>query len=136
MLTMLSQPELPQQQNILDMVAITFVVLSRLCHESHVIPLLDFRLGSYEPHRKFATYFVGAFCSNVECILSCVCVGDFQHISEIYDIFCMLFFFQLRVYFVVNIYRKLPIYIGNLRHISWAFLFQLIVFFVIHINIK
>ena len=79
---------------IVDMLAVTsvlktsgfppFVLLTRLCHESHVIPLLDLRLGSYEPYRKFPTYFVGVFCSNFElfCHLS---------ISEIYDIFCRLF---------------------------------------------
>ena len=65
---------------IVDMFAVTFVfktsgflpfvLLTRLCHESHVIPLLDFRLGSYEPYRKFSSYFVGVFCSNLECILS------------------------------------------------------------------
>ena len=101
-----------------------FVLLTRLCHGSHVISLLDFRLGSYKPYRKFPTYFVGDFCSNLECILSI-------SISEIYDILCRLFLFQLRVYFVVNIY------IVNFRYISEIydifcrlFLFQLRVYFV------
>ena len=54
--------------SIVNMLAVTFVfntkgfppfvLLSRLCLESYVIPLLDFRLGSYEPHQKFPTYFV------------------------------------------------------------------------------
>ena len=67
------------RHGIVDMLAVTFVfkisgfppfvLLTRLCHESHVIPLLDFRLGSYEPYRKFPTYFVGVFCSNLECKL-------------------------------------------------------------------
>ena len=92
MSTMPSLPELPQQQNIVYMLAVAFVfkttgfppfvLLTRLCHESHVIPLLDFRFASYELYGKFPTYFVGVFCSNLECILS-------------------------------HIYRKLPIYIGN-----------------------
>ena len=76
---------------IVDMFAVTFVfktlgfppfvLLMRLCHESLVIPLLDFRLGSYEPYRKFRTYFVGVFCSNS------------------------------RVYFVIYPYRKFTIYL-------------------------
>ena len=57
-----------------------FVLLTRLCHESHVIPLLDFRLGSYEPYRKFPTYFVGVFCSNLECILSYIYIGNLRYI--------------------------------------------------------
>ena len=99
---------------IVDMLAVTFVfktsgfppfvLLTGLCHESHVIPLLDFRLGSYEPYRTFPTYFVGVFCSNLECILSYVDIGNFRYILEIYDIFCRLFLFQLRVYFVVYTY--------------------------------
>ena len=98
---------------IVDMLAVTFVfktsgfppfvLLVRLCHESHVRPLLDFRLGSYEPYRKFPTYFVGVFCSNLEGILSCVYIGNFRYISEIYDIICRLFLFQLRVYVVIYI---------------------------------
>ena len=91
-----------------------FVLLTRLCHESQVIPLLDFRLGSYEPYRKFLTYFVGVFCYNLECNSSYIYARNFRHISEIYDIFCRLFLFQLRVYFVVYIY----IYTGNFRFIS------------------
>ena len=41
-----------------------------------------------------------------------------QNKSEIFDLFCERFLFQLRVYFVVYKYRKLPIYIGNFRLIS------------------
>ena len=72
----------------------------RLCHESHVRPLLDFRLGSYEPYRKFPTYFVGGFCSNLE--------------FQIYDIFCRLFCSNLECILSY-------IYIGNLRYIWQAF---------------
>ena len=96
MLTMPSLPELPQQQNIVGMLGVTIVfqtsdfppcvLLTRLCHESHLIPLLDFQLGSYKPHQKFSTYFVGGFCSNLECILSHVNIGNVQYISEIHKI--------------------------------------------------
>ena len=123
--------------DIVDMLAVTFVfttsgfppfvLLTRLCHGSHVRPLLDFRLRSYEPYRKFPTYFVGVFCSNLECKFPI-------YISEIYDIFCRLLLFQLRVYFVVYIY------IGNFRYISEIydifcrlFLFQLRVYVVAYI---
>ena len=40
-----------------------------------------------------------------------------QNKWEISDLFCKRFLFQLRVYFVVYLYRKLPIYIRNLRYI-------------------
>ena len=86
-----------------------FVLLTRFSHKSHVIILLDFRLGSYEPYRKFPTYFVGVFCSNLKSVFC------HMSISEIYDIFCRLFLFQLRVYFVVNIY------IGNFRYFAGFF---------------
>ena len=49
------------RRGIVDMLAVTFVfktsgfppfvLLTGLCHEIHVIPLLDFRLGSYEPYQ-------------------------------------------------------------------------------------
>ena len=42
-------------------------------------------------------------------------------ISKNSDIFCRRFLFKLRVYFIVNIYRKLPIYVGNLRYILQSF---------------
>ena len=90
---------------IVDIIAVTFVfktsgflpfvLLSTLCHESHVIPLLDFRLSSYEPYQKFPTYFVGVFCFNLKYILSHKYIGNFPYISEIYDIFCRLFCFNL-----------------------------------------
>ena len=78
------------KRGIVDMLAFTFVfkifkfpdyfvLLTRLCHESHVIPLLDFRLGSYEPYRKFPTYFVGVFCSNLACKFP-MYIGDLRNI--------------------------------------------------------
>ena len=55
-------------------------------HDSHVIPLLDFRLSSYEPYRKFLTYFVSVFCSNLKLMffvhnkseISYISVGNFR----------------------------------------------------------
>ena len=40
-----------------------------------------------------------------------------QSKSEISDLFCKRFLFQLRVYFALKEFQKLPIYIGNLRYI-------------------
>ena len=122
MSTMPSLPELPQQQNIADMLAVNFVfkttgfppfvLLTRLCHETYLMPQLGFQLGSYEPYRKFSTYFVSGCCFNLKCILPDIYIGNFQYISEyvFYDIFCRILLFQPRVYFVVYIYS---IYIYN-----------------------
>ena len=50
-----------------------------ICHKSHARSLLDFRLGSYEPYRKFPTYFVGVFCSHLECKLP-IYIGNLRFI--------------------------------------------------------
>ena len=115
----------------------TLCLLTRLCYESHVRPLLDFRLGSYEPYRKFPTYFVGVFCSNLECKFPMyIDIVNFRYISEIYDIFCRLFLFQLRAYFVVYIYIENFRYISEIYNIICRlFLFQLRVYVVVYIRI-
>ena len=60
-----------------------FVLFTRLCHESHVIP-----------PARFPTWLKWT-------------------ISKILDIFCRRFLFQLRVYFVVYMYRKFTIYFAG-----------------------
>ena len=103
--------------SIVNMLAVTFVfntkgfppfvLLSRLCLESYVIPLLDFRLGSYEPYQKFPTYFVGVFVptESVFCRVH-ISIANFRYISEIYGIFCRLLLFQLKsVFCSTNKYR-------------------------------
>ena len=36
--------------------------------------------------RKFPFYFVSVFCNNLQCILTHIYIGNFQYISEIYNI--------------------------------------------------
>ena len=76
---------------------------------------------AYKIYRKFLIYIGN--------------IGNVRYISEILDLFCKRFLFQLRVYFVVYIY----LYIGNFRYISeiynivsTLFLFQLKVYFVVY----
>ena len=61
--------------------------------------------------RKFPTYFVSFFCSNLECVLSYINIGNFRYISKISDLFRRRFLFQLKSAFC-------RIYIGNFRYIS------------------
>ena len=108
---------------IADMFAVTFVfktsgfppfvLLTRLCHESHVIPLLDFRLGSYEPYQKFSTYFVGVFCSNLECILSYIYMGNLRYILLAFFVPTQRVFRCKYISETSDIYRKFTIYFAG-----------------------
>ena len=125
MSAMPSLPELPQQKNIVDMLALTFlfktsglppfVLLTILCLESHVIPLLDFRLGSHESYRKFPTYFVGVFCSNLEYILLYIYTSETPNVYRKFtQCFVGFFCFNLECILsyidIVNFWHLLEIY--------------------------
>ena len=96
---------------IVDMLAVTFVfktsgfppfvLLTRLCHESHERPLLAFRLGSYEPYRKFPTYFVSVFCFNLECKLP-IYIGNLRHNLQAF--FVPTWSVCFRIYICIYIY--------------------------------
>ena len=59
----------------------------------------------FEKNRFFVTscdkYTVSVFCSNLKCILSHIYIENFRYISEILNLFCKRFLFQVRVHFVV-----------------------------------
>ena len=78
--TMPTLPELPQQKNIVDVLAVTFVFAHEIMSRK-----------SRDTSARFPTWLIWT-------------------ISKISVIFCRRCLFKLRVYFVVNIYRKFTIY--------------------------
>ena len=83
MSTMPTLPELPQHKNIVDMLAVTFVFAHEIMSRK-----------SRDTSARSPTWLIWT-------------------ISKISDIFCRRFLFQLKVYFVVNIYRKFTIYFAG-----------------------